>query len=64
MSVAGQPNWVDWPGGERPVHGDTRVVCRMRDGRMMRAARARARAWDHINDGTDTVAYYVVPVAL
>jgi hypothetical protein len=53
-------DWIDWPGGERPVHGETRVICRLRDGRVLRAARSRNRAWDHEGDGTDTVAYRVV----
>ena len=53
--------WIEWHGGDRPVDGETRVICRLRDGRVLRAARSRNRAWDHINDGTDTIAYHVVP---
>lgn len=60
MTAPDADGWIEWSGGKMPVHGAARVICQLKDGRTMRAARARSREWEHINDGTDISRYRIV----
>lgn len=38
-------NWIPWDGGRCPVDPRTRVVCRLGNGMVMKAAMAKGRDW-------------------
>ncbi|MDR7257757.1 hypothetical protein J2X47_001937 [Sphingomonas sp. BE270] len=60
-----EAGWIEWAGGECPVEARTSVVCKLRNGHVMRRAMAKARDWRHSRsahwDYADIIAYRVVP---
>lgn len=56
--------WIEWIGGERPVHSNELVRWKLRDGTVPDAtAEARSIFWHHSGDSSDIVAYRVVKEA-
>jgi len=51
--------WIEWAGGECPVHPDTRIEYRLRDGTVATLA-ARHLQWGHKGAAYDIVRYRIV----
>ena len=50
--------WVDWAGGKCPVHGNTRIDVKLRDGRILeRVASLPAYMWAQAGKPADIMAY-------
>jgi len=52
--------WIPWGGGECPVKDTMSIRVRFRNGCESGAGAAGCCAWNHVQDGSDIVAYKVV----
>jgi hypothetical protein len=58
FEAADNDGWIDWAGGDQPVHDDTIVYYRMRDGSESKALAAYIE-FDHIGSQSDIIAYRI-----
>lgn len=57
-------DWIPWDGGRCPVNPRARVICRLGNGMVMKAAMAKGRDWKRYDGDMkhwQIVAYYEVP---
>lgn len=50
-------DWIKWEGGECPVHWNTWIQARFRDGCVTGANQAKNFRWNHIHTSADIVEY-------
>lgn len=58
--------WVEWRGGEMPVHPDTEVDVKLEDGSVFENGRGLSAdkwEWHHNNEGCNILAYRVTPTS-
>lgn len=52
--------WIEWKGGERPIHAATLVRVKLRSGSVWQWPAGSCR-WEHAQPQSDIVAYKVLP---
>jgi len=52
--------WIEWKGGECPVHPSTIVRLRFRDGELTEDEEACWSSWEHIGKPYDIISYRIV----
>jgi len=63
MTQPDKDGWIEWHGGECPVHPDTVVEVRFRNGVLQRQHRPIIYTWDMVGDMYDICAYRIITPA-
>lgn len=55
-----ETNWIEWGGGDCPLHWTAVVSVKLRNGYVTVPVAAKIFEWDHKQQASDIVAYVVI----